>query len=158
MARSHLLTPTIFQREVLPSYSTTGAWLGLASGTLSHQFESRCCIPVARCVEPRVWVNRLTAALDRRHGLVDDPLTTAWRWVHGENDGLPGLVLDRYVDTLVIKLYSGAWYPHLGDIIAAAQRYCRARGLFFAALGECPLRPVLRVMGMCSLVRGLMEP
>ena len=112
----------------------------------------------ALAVEPRVWVNRLTAALDRRHGLVDDPLTTAWRWVHGENDGLPGLVLDRYVDTLVIKLYSGAWYPHLGDIIAAAQRYCRARGLFFAALGECPLRPVLRVMGMCSLVRGLMEP
>ena len=48
MARSHLLTPTIFQREVLPSYSTTDAWLGLASGTLSHQFESRCCIPVAR--------------------------------------------------------------------------------------------------------------
>jgi 23S rRNA (cytosine1962-C5)-methyltransferase len=76
----------------------------------------------ALAVEPRVWVDRLTAALDRRHGLVDDPLTTAWRWVHGENDGLPGLVLDRYVDTLVIKLYSGAWYPHLGDIIAAAQK------------------------------------
>ena len=76
----------------------------------------------ALAVEPRVWVNRLTAALDRRHGLVDDPLTTAWRWVHGENDGLPGLVLDRYVNTLVVKLYSGAWYPHLGDIIAAAQK------------------------------------
>ena len=111
----------------------------------------------ALAVEPRVWVNRLTAALDRRHGLVDDPLTTAWRWVHGENDGLPGLVLDRYVDTLVIKLYSGAWYPHLGDIIAAHKRYCRARGCLRCAR-RVSLRPVLRVMGMCSLVRGLMEP
>ena len=75
----------------------------------------------ALTVEPRVWIDRLTAALDRRHGLVDDSLTTAWRWVHGENDDLPGLVLDRYDDTLVIKLYSAAWYPHLSDITAAAQ-------------------------------------
>ncbi len=75
----------------------------------------------ALTVEPRVWVDRLAAALDRRHGLVDDSLTTAWRWVHGENDDLPGLVLDRYDDTLVIKLYSAAWYPHLSDITAAAQ-------------------------------------
>lgn len=31
----------------------------------------------------------------------------------GENDGLPGLVLDRYDGTLVLKLYTAAWLPHL---------------------------------------------
>lgn len=72
-------------------------------------------------VDRHLWVERLTGALIRRGKLVEDPLTTAWRWVHGENDHLPGLVLDRYDQTLVIKLYSDAWYPHLGDVVAAAQ-------------------------------------
>jgi 23S rRNA (cytosine1962-C5)-methyltransferase len=35
--------------------------------------------------------------------------TTGYRLVHGENDGLPGLVIDRYSDTLVLKLYALAW-------------------------------------------------
>jgi hypothetical protein len=48
MARLHPLTPPIFQQEVLPSYSTTDVWLGLAFGTLSLQFESRCCIQEVR--------------------------------------------------------------------------------------------------------------
>jgi 23S rRNA (cytosine1962-C5)-methyltransferase len=38
--------------------------------------------------------------------------------VHGENDGLPGLVLDRYADTYVLKLYSPSWLPHLATLVA----------------------------------------
>jgi 23S rRNA (cytosine1962-C5)-methyltransferase len=33
--------------------------------------------------------------------------------VHGENDGMPGLVVDRYGETLVVKVYTPAWFPHL---------------------------------------------
>ena len=72
-------------------------------------------------VDRQLWIDRLEAAKARRGALVDDLSTTAWRWVHGENDNLPGLVLDRYDDTLVIKLYSDAWYPHLHDVVSAAQ-------------------------------------
>jgi 23S rRNA (cytosine1962-C5)-methyltransferase len=43
--------------------------------------------------------------------------TTAYRLVHGENDGLPGLVIDRYADVLVIKLYTAAWVPHLPVLV-----------------------------------------
>jgi 23S rRNA (cytosine1962-C5)-methyltransferase len=39
--------------------------------------------------------------------------------VHGENDGLPGLVADRYGQTVVIKLYTPAWIPHLKDLLSA---------------------------------------
>jgi 23S rRNA (cytosine1962-C5)-methyltransferase len=70
-------------------------------------------------VGPELWSQRFTTALACRQGLVDDPDTTAWRWVHGENDGLPGLVVDRYADTLVIKLYTAAWFPHLDQIVTA---------------------------------------
>jgi 23S rRNA (cytosine1962-C5)-methyltransferase len=44
--------------------------------------------------------------------------TTGYRLVHGEGDGLPGLVIDRYDRVLVVKLYSAAWLPHLRDVLA----------------------------------------
>ncbi|WP_420644674.1 class I SAM-dependent rRNA methyltransferase [Candidatus Leptofilum sp.] len=48
--------------------------------------------------------------------------TTGYRVVHGENDGLPGLVIDRYGETLVLKLYTTAWVPHLRDVMAAVNK------------------------------------
>jgi 23S rRNA (cytosine1962-C5)-methyltransferase len=65
------------------------------------------------------WLDRLRAALERRSPLEDDPGTNAYRWVHGENDGLPGLVLDRYGPIVVIKVYSAAWLPHLSQLLEA---------------------------------------
>ena len=42
--------------------------------------------------------------------------TTGYRVVNGENDGFPGLVMDRYADTLVVKLYTTAWMPYLEEL------------------------------------------
>jgi 23S rRNA (cytosine1962-C5)-methyltransferase len=63
------------------------------------------------------WRERLRAAAGRRAGLFDAQ-TTGYRLIHGENDGWPGLVLDRYGDTLVLKLYTAAWLPRLGEVTA----------------------------------------
>ena len=43
--------------------------------------------------------------------------TTGFRLIHGESDGWPGLVLDRYDSTLVLKLYTAAWLPRLEEIL-----------------------------------------
>ena len=56
-------------------------------------------------------------AVERRRPLVDDEATTAYRLVHGENDGLPGLVIDRYGDVAVMKLYSSSWIPYLAVLV-----------------------------------------
>lgn len=68
-------------------------------------------------IDGEFWFDRLAAALDRRRTLADDPGTDAYRCVNGENDGLPGLVVDRYADTLVVKLYTAAWLPHLDAVL-----------------------------------------
>ncbi len=50
----------------------------------------------------------------------------AVRLIHGEADGLPGLIVDRYADTLVAQFLSAGaerWKPALGDAL------CRASGL-----------------------------
>lgn len=65
------------------------------------------------------WRQRLAAALARRAELTAAGDTTGVRIVHGENDGLPGLVVDRYGAVAVLKLYSDALIAHLDDISAA---------------------------------------
>lgn len=68
-------------------------------------------------IDDDFWRARLTAALDRRHELFEDPGTTGFRLVHGENDGFPGLVADRYDTTVVVKVYSAAWLPHVRRVL-----------------------------------------
>ena len=72
-------------------------------------------------IDDAFWSERIAAACGRRHGLFG-PETTGYRLVNGESDGLPGMVLDRYEDTLVLKLYTAAWLPHLDTLLAAAER------------------------------------
>jgi 23S rRNA (cytosine1962-C5)-methyltransferase len=46
---------------------------------------------------------RLAAALDRRLAKLDLARTNAFRWVHGEGDLLPGVHVDYYLDTAVVR-------------------------------------------------------
>jgi 23S rRNA (cytosine1962-C5)-methyltransferase len=55
---------------------------------------------------------RMVAAFQLRTPLVESG-TNGYRLIHGANDGLPGVVLDRYGSTYVFKLYSAAWIPYL---------------------------------------------
>lgn len=59
-------------------------------------------------VDAAWWRQRLQAAVDRRRDCLG-PDTDGYRVVNGESDGWPGLVLDRYADTLVLKLYTPVW-------------------------------------------------
>ena len=45
--------------------------------------------------------------------------TNCWRVVNGEGDGLPGIVVDRYDDVAVLRVYSVAWTPYLEAIVKA---------------------------------------
>jgi len=73
-----------------------------------------------RPIDRAFFAERLTAALPARaHFETED--TTGWRVANGESDGLPGLVVDRYERTLVLKLYTAAWLPHLPEILAAVE-------------------------------------
>jgi 23S rRNA (cytosine1962-C5)-methyltransferase len=68
-----------------------------------------------RAIDHNWWFERLTRALEARQGLFDEQ-TTGFRWINGESDGWPGMVLDRYDQTLVLKLYTAAWLPRLEEM------------------------------------------
>lgn len=67
----------------------------------------------------RAWFAARLAAASAARAALPGQGTTGYRLAHGENDGLPGLVVDRYAGTLVVKLYTPAWIPHLADVLAA---------------------------------------
>jgi 23S rRNA (cytosine1962-C5)-methyltransferase len=66
------------------------------------------------------WKLRLEKSLAVRRDLFDAQ-TTGYRLIHGESDGWPGLVLDKYDSTLVLKIYTAAWLPRLDEILALFQ-------------------------------------
>ena len=75
-----------------------------------------------KTIDADFWEERLGTAIEQRKPLQDDAGTSAYRLVNGENDALPGLIVDRYDSWLVIKLYSAAWLPHLTAIVAALRQ------------------------------------
>ena len=71
-------------------------------------------------IDENFWAERFAAADERRVRLAADPGITGLRLVHGENDQLPSLVIDRYGPVLVVKLYSAAWFARLDEVLRAA--------------------------------------
>ena len=67
-------------------------------------------------IDADFWGQHIRAAVERRASIGDD--TDGYRVLNGENDGFPGLVLDRYADTFALKLYSPVWIPHLRSVVA----------------------------------------
>jgi 23S rRNA (cytosine1962-C5)-methyltransferase len=61
------------------------------------------------------WSARLAQAVKQRRNLFDEQ-TNGYRVINGESDGWPGLVLDCYDKTLVLKLYTAAWLPRFEEI------------------------------------------
>lgn len=63
-------------------------------------------------IDKEFWGRRMDRAVAARCDVADHE-TDGYRVVHGESDGWPGLVVDRYGDVLVVKIYTAAWVPWL---------------------------------------------
>lgn len=62
------------------------------------------------------FLDKLSAAKAKRDPLLTTD-TNAYRFVFGENDGLPGMIVDVYDQCAVLKLYSVIWLPYLEVIL-----------------------------------------
>lgn len=69
-------------------------------------------------VDAAFFVARVAAAHALRERLLRTD-TNGYRLLHGENDRLPGLVVDVFDRVGVLKLYTPVWFPYLEWILAA---------------------------------------
>ncbi|RKG57715.1 class I SAM-dependent rRNA methyltransferase [Corallococcus sp. AB011P] len=70
-------------------------------------------------VDSRFITQRVQRALAARTALIDLKDTDSYRLIHGEGDGLPGVVVDLYAGWAVMKLYSAGLTPYRPLIVEA---------------------------------------
>jgi 23S rRNA (cytosine1962-C5)-methyltransferase len=73
------------------------------------------------------WRRRLAAAVTRRAALAD--VATAYRLVHGEADGCPSLVVDKYDHWLVVQLASAGIERYRDEIVRSLSEMTGAEGI-----------------------------
>lgn len=99
-----------------------GRFLGWAAFSPASRIRARVWSFVeAERIDAAFFQGRVKAAVEMRGRLPID--SDGVRLVHGESDGLPGLVVDRYGDTLVAQFGSAGaerWKDVLADALLAA--------------------------------------
>lgn len=84
--------------------ASSGRFVGRGLFNPHSKIRVRLLTGRAEPINEAFWAARIAAAAALRKRLVAD--TTAYRLVHGESDLLPGLIVDRYGDTLVMQTLS----------------------------------------------------
>jgi 23S rRNA (cytosine1962-C5)-methyltransferase len=82
------------------------------------------------------WRRHIERALARRAGLDQD--ANAYRLIHGEGDGLPSLIVDRYDQWLVVQLMSAGLERYRREIVDALLELAQPAGIL--ARNDVPLR------------------
>jgi 23S rRNA (cytosine1962-C5)-methyltransferase len=100
---------------VVAVHDPRGRFLGQALHSPRSEIRLRLLERSDRPVDASWWREQLAASASRRTGID----ATAWRLVHGEADGLPSLVVDRYDRWLVAQLLSAGLETMREPIVAA---------------------------------------
>ena len=102
-----------------------GKFLGQALYSPSSEIRLRLLEPTEILVDASWWVQRLADCLGHRSGLD----ASAYRVVHGEGDGLPSLVVDRYDRWVVVQLLSAGLETMRGWILEAIREVLQPEGI-----------------------------
>lgn len=106
----------------------------VARGIISLQSQIRVRVLTWKMSEVMIdrafWYNRIERAINGRQAIDDDPTTNAYRLIHSEADGLPGLIVDRYGPWLVVQFLSIAVERHKASIIDALTEITSPQGIY----------------------------
>ena len=98
--------------------SSDGKFLARASYSPSSQIRARVWTFIDESVDKEFFRKRIRAAIDLRYSIFDK--SDSMRLIHAESDGIPGLIVDRYNDVVVLQsLTAGSefWKETFADIL-----------------------------------------
>jgi 23S rRNA (cytosine1962-C5)-methyltransferase len=110
---------------VVPVHDPRGRFIGQALHSPASEIRLRLLERTDRPVDAAWWREHLAAAAGRRAGIE----ASAYRLVHGEGDGLPSLVVDRYDRWLVVQLLSAGLETMRETIVDALDELLRPEGI-----------------------------
>ena len=97
--------------DIVGLHSSNGNYLATGhfhKGTITV----RCFDYANRTIDVSVWEEKISSAINYRKSLllVDSVATNAFRLIHAEGDGFPGLVIDVYGNTAIVQCYTMGMY------------------------------------------------
>jgi len=117
--------------ETLEVRDHSGQPLALAAYSPSSQIRARVwTFDAKEEVDEKFFFSRIKKSVNLRDSLPPARRTNALRLVHGESDGLPGLVVDRYDDVLVAQFLSAGAERWRDAILDALQQQTGCTAIF----------------------------
>ncbi|MGA9532007.1 MAG: class I SAM-dependent methyltransferase [Anaerolineales bacterium] len=107
--------------DTIDVVSADGGWLARAAYSPHSQIRARVWSWRQEPIDEAFFHRRLMTAMAAREKLGINSIADAYRLVHAESDGLPGLIVDRYADWLVVQhLTAGseAWRTVIDGLLA----------------------------------------
>jgi len=100
--------------------SSTKQFLARASYSPNSQIRARVWTFKDEAIDADFFRRRIHSAIDSRQKLNVENQSNAYRLIYAESDGIPGLIVDRYADVLVLQsLTTGSefWKETLADLL-----------------------------------------
>jgi 23S rRNA (cytosine1962-C5)-methyltransferase len=114
--------------SVVDLYGARRQFLGRGYINRDSQIVVRLLTRKAEPIDADFFRRRITAAMAYRQRLAIP--STGIRMVHGEADALPGLVVDRYGDVVVLQILTAGMDRLRGVLVPVIQELLRPRGIF----------------------------
>ncbi|HEX9397471.1 MAG TPA: class I SAM-dependent methyltransferase [Burkholderiales bacterium] len=117
--------------ETLEVRDHSGQPLALAAYSPNSQIRARVwSFDVSVSIDADFFRGKIESAVNLRETLPAAKRTNALRLVHGESDGLPGLVVDRYDDVLVAQFLAAGVERWRDEILDALQQVTGCTAIF----------------------------
>ena len=100
--------------------SANGEFLGRGFYSPHSQIRARVWTFEDETVDKDFFRNRIRSSIAVRNALFDPEQTDSFRLIHAESDYLPGLIVDRYGDTLVMQCLTAGvefWREMFADLL-----------------------------------------
>ncbi len=135
--------------EIIEVHSADNKFLGRGFYNPNSQIVCRMLTWQDEPVDQTFFARKVRTAYQLRQGLVARS-TNAFRVVNAEGDGLPGLIVDKYDEFLVVQMSTLGMVTHGSAIIQSLQHLLNPRGIYErsagAALQEEGLQPLVRLL------------
>lgn len=140
------INPEPKEGQLVDIFSSNGEFLA-AGHYASGSIAVRILTFKQENIDSKFWDKKIQNAIDlrKRIGLIGNKNTNIFRLIHGEGDGLPGLIVDIYGDTAVLQCHSVGMYNSRKEIASAITRNFQnsIKAVFDKSSGTVPLREEL---------------
>jgi len=117
--------------ETIEVRASTGTFMAWAAYSPSSQITARVWdFSESARIDVDFFRGRLQRAVEMRAAVLNPSRTHAVRLVHGESDGLPGIVVDRYAGVVVIQLSSAGGFRWRDTLVELLAEITKAQTIF----------------------------